>query len=108
VALSKRYPGWTCHVTPDDALDYIKKLAAQYLNPHMRQWLPFDAVIDAAGDLDKICDSKDFERFQEDFLTKLSAALAETEDSLVHLSCPEITRLLYKKLAAVLVFFLKT
>jgi exodeoxyribonuclease V gamma subunit len=81
----------TCHITPDDALDYIKKLVAQYLNPHMRQWLPFDAVVDAAGDLEKICDSEDFERFQEDFLLKLSAALAETKDSIVCLSCPEIS-----------------
>jgi exodeoxyribonuclease V gamma subunit len=90
VAYQNYIQAWTCHVTPDDALDYIKKLVGQYLNPHMRQWLPFDAVVDAAGDLEKICDSKDFECFQEDFLLKMSAALAETKDSLVCLSCPEI------------------
>jgi exodeoxyribonuclease V gamma subunit len=81
---------WTCHITPDEALDYLKKLVAQYLNPHMRQWLPFDAVLDAAGDFGKICNSTDFENFREDFLLKLSTALAETKDSIVCLSCPEI------------------
>jgi exodeoxyribonuclease V gamma subunit len=90
VVYHKYIQALTCHITPDDSLGYLKKLVSQYLNPHMRQWLPFDAVVDAAGDLGKVCDSKDFESFKEDFLLKLSAALAETEDSLVCLSCPEI------------------
>jgi exodeoxyribonuclease V gamma subunit len=90
VAYQNYIQSWTCRITPDDALDYLKKLVSQYLNPHMRQWLPFDAVVDAAGDLGKICDSKDFESFKEDFLLKLSTALAETQDSIVCLSCPEI------------------
>ena len=81
---------WTCQVTAGEALDYIKKLVAQYLNPHMRQWLPYDAVVDAAGDLGKICMSDDLEVCKEDFMLKLSAALSETEDSLVLLSDPEI------------------
>ena len=81
---------WTCHVKPDDALEYIKKLAAQSLNPHMRQWLPFDAVMDAAGDLGNMCNLQYHDISEENFLTKLTAALAETEDPLVHLSCPEI------------------
>jgi hypothetical protein len=81
---------WTCHITPDDALDYIKKLAEKYLNPHMRQWLPFDAVIDAGGDLENICTSENDDISKENFLTKLTAALAETEDPLVQLSGPEI------------------
>jgi hypothetical protein len=81
---------WTCHVAPDDALDYIKKLVAQYLNPHMRQWLPYDKVVDAVGNLGEICISEDFASFREEFVLKLSAALAESEDSLVLLSGPEI------------------
>jgi exodeoxyribonuclease V gamma subunit len=81
---------WTFHVTHNDALVYIKKLVSQYLNPHMRQWLPFDAVIDAGGDLGKICTEKDLESFGENFLLKLSADLAETEDPLVLLTNPKI------------------
>jgi exodeoxyribonuclease V gamma subunit len=83
---------WTCQVIPDDALGYIKKLVGQYLNPHMRRWLPYDAVVDAAENLEEICASKDFESFRESFLLKLSAALAESEDSMVRLSSPEIDR----------------
>ncbi len=81
---------WTCLITPDDALDYLKRLVAQYLDPHMRQWLPYDAVVDAAGNLGEICASEAFERFTENFLPKLSASLAESEDSMVLLSDPEI------------------
>ena len=81
---------WTCHTTRDNALDYINNLVFQYLNPHMRQWLPFETVTDAAGDFDKICAPEGFESFKKGFLLKLSYALAETEDPLIHLSCPEI------------------
>ena len=82
---------WNCKFTREDALDYIKMLVSRYLNPHMRLWLPFDAVIDAAaGVLGNICVSKGNESFKEDFLLKLSSAMAETEDPVVHLSGPEI------------------
>lgn len=92
VAYQNEIRSWSCHVTKDEALDYIRELVAQYLNPCMRQWLPFDEVIKAAKDLSKLCSSQTTEIDMKSFELKLSAALAEQEDPLIHLSGPEIDR----------------
>lgn len=92
VAYQDEIRSWSCRVTKDEALDYIRELVAQYLNPCMRRWLPFDEVIKAARDLNNLCSSQITEIDRESFVFKLSAALAEHEDPLIHLSGPEIDR----------------
>lgn len=81
---------WTLDVKSEYALDYIQKLTGQFLNPHMRLWIPFDAVTDAVGNLGEICLSDRVETLRENFAMKLSAAFAENEDPMVYLSGVEI------------------
>ncbi|MFO8086107.1 MAG: exodeoxyribonuclease V subunit gamma [Desulfobacterales bacterium] len=90
VAYQQEIRSWSCHAKQDEVLDYIQKLVSQYLNPHMRRWLPFDEVVKASGDTDNICSSQHPEGFSKSFELKLSEALAETDDPLVSLSNPEI------------------
>lgn len=90
VAYQNEIRSWNCYVAPEEALEYLKELVSQYLNPNIRRWLPFDKVITAMGDSDKLCSSTDMERDNDKFIMKLTAALAESDDPLVHLSAPEI------------------